>query len=93
MAQALLKAEGEQGTVTSSAGQEKEREEALQGCLLLLEDSEPRVREAVGDSLGLLAQKEGPRIWERARDPILTSIEQSWVSSGTELHALLSINE
>lgn len=82
MVQALLKAERDQATATSSAGQEKEREQALQGCLLLLEDSEPRVREAVGDCLGLLAEKEGPRVWELAREPILTSIKRSWVSSG-----------
>lgn len=93
LVQALLKVEGVQDTATSSAGQEKEREQALQGCLLLLEDSEPRVREAAGDCLGLLAQKEGPRVWESAREPILTSIERYWVSSGVEVHAVLPIEE
>lgn len=56
-------------------------DQALQGCLRLLEDSEPRVRLAVGECLGLMAQQRGPSVWEVSKDTILTSIEGSWVSA------------
>lgn len=84
--QALLKVEQPQGKALSEAEQEKERElgnHVLQGALILLEDPESRVRLAVGEYLGLLAQNHGIAVWEEARDSVLGSIEHSWVSSAS----------
>lgn len=63
-------------------------DQALPGCLQLLEDAEPRVRLAVGECLGIMAQQRGPSVWEASKDTIFTSIEGSWVRGW--LQSLLS---
>lgn len=84
MSQALVSAEKLQGPATSDTEQEDGNaftQKALESYLRLLEDSEPRVRLAVGEYLGLLAEKHGITVWEAAKGAVVGSIESSWVRS------------
>ena len=60
--------------------QDQVQAEVLDACLTLLEDAEPRVRLAVGECLGLLAEQRGAEVWEMSRTAILGSINRCWVS-------------
>ena len=52
---------------------------ATQACLELLEDSEVRVRLAVGGLLKALAADAGTVVWQHTQDRILTSIQVNFV--------------
>lgn len=54
--------------------------DVVDACLTLLEDAEPRVRLAVGECLGLLAEQRGVEVWEASRAAVLGSINRCWVS-------------
>lgn len=49
-------------------------DQLIAACLSCLEDTEVRVRLAVGVCLGALAAKEGIRVWERCENHVLRSI-------------------
>ncbi|KAK9826799.1 hypothetical protein WJX81_002074 [Elliptochloris bilobata] len=51
---------------------------ATQLCVRLLEDSEPRVRLAVGKCMGALARARGMKAWNAVRGAVLGSIERCW---------------
>jgi len=53
----------------------------LEACLQLLEDEEPRVRVAVGETMGALARVQGPAVWLRAQPAVLASIRDNFVSA------------
>lgn len=56
-------------------------ENAIQMCSDRLEDSEVRVRLAVGHVLKALSAEMGTVVWEKTSDRILTSIRNNFVSS------------
>ena len=53
--------------------------DALDACLMLLEDQEPRVRLAVSECMRLLAELQGTAVWLKSREAILDSIRACWV--------------
>ena len=55
-------------------------ENAIQMCSDRLEDSEVRVRLAVGQVLKALSSEMGTVVWEKTSDRILTSIRENFVS-------------
>ena len=61
------------------ADDDKLQGDALEACLALLEDPEPRVRLAVSECMRLLAELQGITIWLKSRDAILNSIRACWV--------------
>uniref|UniRef100_A0A061QRH4 Arm repeat-containing protein n=1 Tax=Tetraselmis sp. GSL018 TaxID=582737 RepID=A0A061QRH4_9CHLO len=65
--------------VILEAGSDQDLQELLlKHALRCLEDSEVRVRQAVGDLLGMLAKLEGTSLYEKVSKPILESIESSF---------------
>ncbi len=54
-------------------------------CLRLLEDSEVRVRLAVGTTLEALARKHGVSVFLQCRERVLHSIFSNFVSAGGRL--------
>ena len=52
---------------------------SVEAAIAYLEDSEVRVRLAVGDCLGAAAMQLGPEVWLAVRDRINAVIEHSWV--------------
>lgn len=65
---------------SGGAVQDKLHGDALEACLTLLEDPEPRVRLAVSECMRLLAEQQGIVVWLKARDAILESISSCWVT-------------
>ncbi len=55
-------------------------ENAIQMCSDRLEDSEVRVRLAVGQVLKALSAEMGTAVWEKTSDRILSSIRENFVS-------------
>lgn len=56
--------------------------EMISNCLQLLEDPEPRVREAVGKLLGNLSDRMGaPAVWQAVAPAVLASVERNFVSA------------
>jgi hypothetical protein len=66
--------------ITKGAAMEGFQQEAIQACLVLLEDREVRVRWAVGELLRALTERRGVAVWEQTRGRILGSIEHNFVS-------------
>ena len=70
------------GAQVAAAGadlQQASSDRLLAVCLALLEDAEPRVRQAVAECLSTLARQQGPAVWQGARAAVCASIESSWV--------------
>ena len=70
-----------QQATTGGIDHDKLQGEALEACLTLLEDPEPRVRLSVSECMRLLAEQQGIAVWLRSRDAILQSISACWVHS------------
>lgn len=71
--------------ITKGAASETFQEDAIHGCVELLEDREVRVRWAVGELLRALTERRGIAVWEQTRGRILGSIERNFVS-GRDAH-------
>lgn len=66
--------------------QSKEYDEKVyEGCILLLEDREVRVRWAVGEVLGDLSRLYGIEVWDRVGSDIMRSIRANYVRDALKL--------
>ena len=57
----------------------------LDTCINLIEDAEPRVRVAVAECLGQLANGHGAVVWNAVRQPLLSAIHGNWVRCASAL--------